>query len=150
MTEIDAVRSARLDAAITDGAAPDVHAAMRILVEPLAECLRTESGRAYLRIVQHLVDEPTHDPAPPLAATNPSLRRVSRLLEPATAALPGRLRTERRHQTTSFLLRALADRAAALDGRRARSALGHDAFVANLVDVLVAVLTTPPSADAPP
>jgi hypothetical protein len=126
---------------------PDAHEAMRILVEPLAECLRTESGRAYLRIVQHLVDEPSSAPGPSLAETNPSLRRVSRVLEPATATLPRRLRTERHHQTTSFLLRALADRAAELDGHGLRRAvLGHDAFVANLVDVLVAVLTTPPSA----
>ena len=72
---------------------------------------------------------------------------MTRLLEPATAALPRRLRTERHHQTTSFLLRALADRAAELDGHGARRpVLGHDAFVANLVDVLVAVLTTPASA----
>ena len=56
------------------------------------------------------------------------------------------MRVERRAQTTSFLLRALADRAADIDAdatRRGRS--GHDLFVANLIDVLVAVLTTPPS-----
>ena len=82
MATVDAARSARLDAASADGRAPDLHEAMRILVEPLAECLRTESGRAYLRIVQHLVDEPTDAPGAPPADANPSLRRVSRLLEP--------------------------------------------------------------------
>ncbi len=146
MATVDAARSARLDAATAGGRAPGRHEAMRILVEPLAECLRTESGRAYLRIVQHLVDEPSDAPGPPPVQANPSLRRVSRLLEPATAPLPPRIRSERHHLTTSFLLRALADRAAELDrhGHR-RPALGHDAFVANLVDVLVAVLTARPS-----
>jgi AcrR family transcriptional regulator len=149
MAGVDAARSVRLDAATAGARVPDVHEAMRILVEPLAECLRTESGRAYLRVVQHLVDEPRAPGAsrPPLGETNPSLHRVTRMLERTTRSLPRRLRTERHRQTTSFLLRALADRAAELDGRDGRRpVLAHDPFVANLVDVLVAVLTTPSSA----
>ncbi len=144
MAGIDADRTVRLDAATRGDRAPDVHEAMGILVEPLAECLRTSGGRAYLRVVQHLVDEPSASPAAgrPLGTTNPSLRRASGLLARASGALPDRIAAERRDQTTSFLLRALADRAAELDGDR-RPRLGHDAFVANLVDVLVAVLTTP-------
>jgi AcrR family transcriptional regulator len=148
MSQVDADRTTRLDDATRGGRRPGVHEAMRILVEPLAACLETSSGRAYLRIVQHLVDEPAASPAAgrPLTATNPSLRRVSRLLAGASCDLPDRIAAERRHQTTSFVLRALADRAADLDaGRRPR--LGHDAFVSNLVDVLVAVLTTPPTSE---
>ena len=148
MTVVDADRTARLDAATPIADDLGVHEAMRILVEPLAECLRTASGRSYLRVVQHLVDQapgPTAAPTP-LAATNPSLRRVADILGHATRVLPRAVRAERHAQTTSFLLRALADRAADIDrdeSRRRRS--GHDLFVANLVDVLVAVLTTPPS-----
>jgi hypothetical protein len=98
--------------------------------------------------VQHLIDEPASLPAAeaPPGAANASLRRVSRLLARAAPALPARVRVERRNQTTSFLLRALADRARELDGHGSRRSLvGHDLFVANLVDVLVAVLTAPPS-----
>jgi AcrR family transcriptional regulator len=148
MDGVDEARSAILDAAAAAGREPDVHDAMRILVEPLAECLRTPGGRSYLRVVQHLVDEPASLPAAeaPPGAANASLRRVSRLLARAAPALPARVRVERRNQTTSFLLRALADRARELDGHGSRRSLvGHDLFVANLVDVLVAVLTAPPS-----
>lgn len=148
MTVVDADRTERLDAATPAADDLGVHDAMRILVEPLAVCLGTRSGRSYLRIVQHLVDQP---PGPassptPLGASNESLRRVSRILGHATRVLPRAVRAERQAQTTSFLLRALADRAADIDrdeSRRGRT--GHDLFVANLVDVLVAVLTTPPS-----
>jgi AcrR family transcriptional regulator len=147
MTTVDAARSARLDAATAEGRTPDVHEAMGILVAPLAERLSLPSGRAYLRILQHLVDEPAGSPMPAatLAATNPSLRRVTRILEGATTALPRGVRIERRNQTSSFLLRALADRATLLDRAGPRPPVGHDLFVANLVDVLVAVLTSPPS-----
>ena len=121
---------------------------MQILVEPLAEELRTDSGRHYLRVVQHLVDLPPDQvrPSPPLARSNPSLARVTALLADALDPLPPPLRRERQDQTTSFLLRALADRAADLAGpSRGRRRTSHELFVANLVDVLVAVLTTPPS-----
>lgn len=149
MSTVDTIRTARLDAAAAAGRVPGGHEAMRILVEPLAECLRTPGGRAYLRVVQHLVDEPPASAASraPLPSVNPSLQRVTRLLDRTTPALPRRVRAERRRQTTSFLLRALADRATDLDRARSRPCVGHDLFVANLVDVLVAVLTTPPSSD---
>ena len=149
MTVVDADRTARLDAATPIADDLGVHEAMRILVEPLAECLRTPSGRSYLRVVQHLVDQPPGPTAAPtpLAASNPSLRRVSDILGHATRVLPacgaGRAsgpdhelpapcprRPGRRHRP----------RTSPAGGRS-----GHDLFVANLVDVLVAVLTTPPS-----
>lgn len=147
MATVDADRASRLDDAVVAGEPIDVHTAMRILVEPLAACLTSTSGRCYLRIVQHLVDMPVEvgAEASPLTTTNASLRRVGRLLADATRDLPRTVRVEREAQTTSFLLRALADRAALVEGggraRRTTDAL----FIANLVDVLVAVLTSPPS-----
>jgi AcrR family transcriptional regulator len=152
MSVVDADRTARLDAAKP---APDhlgVHAAMRILVEPLADRLVHPSGRSYLRIVQHLVDQPPGAvTAPtPLSESNRSLRRVGTILRHATRTLPRAVRAERQAQTTIFLLRALADRAADIDRNDSRAGRsGHDLFVANLVDVLVAVLTTPPSSATP-
>jgi AcrR family transcriptional regulator len=149
MSVVDAERSARLDAATSTGRPVDAHAAMRILVEPLGEQLRTESGRHYLQIVQHLVDLPADDerPSPALSTSNPSLARVSAFLSPAIEGLPSVLRHEREQQITSFLLRALADRAAEVTTSPRRPRTSHQVFVANLIDVLVAVLTTPPSAD---
>lgn len=125
----------------------DPHEAMRILVTPLADELLTASGRCYLRIIQHLIDQPDSATTVATVATNnTSLRRVIRLLRPGTASLPKKLQAERAAQVTSFLLRALADRARLVDrdGTNAGQ-LSNEVFVANLIDVLVGVLTTPMS-----
>lgn len=149
---VDAARTALLDAAEAAGRSISVRDAMCVLVEPLAERLLTPSGRDYLRILQHLVDLPPHVGGQdrPMSKASPSLERVSALLAHVGPAMPAVLRTERRAQTTSFLIRALADRAKLIDGDHgdgtvAGPALDHEVFVANLIDVLVAVLTTRPS-----
>jgi AcrR family transcriptional regulator len=148
MSVVDAERMARLDAATSSRRELDVHEAMRILVEPLADRLQSSSGRSYLRVLQHLVDLPVESDqrSGSLSASNPSVLRATALLTPATRHLPRAVQAERQAQTTSFLLRALADRAAATDSRsRSRGRTSHGLFVANLVDVLVAVLTAPAS-----
>lgn len=152
MDLVDAARIALLDAAEATGRSISTRQAMCILVEPLAERLSSPSGRDYLRILQHLVDLPPRvgGQDTPMSEASPSLERVSALLAHVGPAMPAVLRSERRDQATSFLIRALADRAKLIDGDDARGAraaptLGHEVFVANLVDVLVAVLTTRPS-----
>ena len=120
---------------------------MHAVVAPLAYCLQTASGRCYLRVLQHFVDEPTM--APPLSETGSdvsSLTRTTAHLTKLVEHFPPPLMTERAGQVTSFLLRAIADRATDLDtGDRRHSRINHDAFVENLVDVLLAVLVADPS-----
>lgn len=148
MSVVDAARTARLDAAKAGGADPDAHEAMQILVEPLADRLRNPSGRHYLRVLQHLVDIPAEpgEGLAPLSTSNESVTRTTALLSRATSHLPRPIRAERQAQTTSFLLRALADRAAEIEAStRRRPRVDHELFVANLIDVLVAVLTAPAS-----
>ena len=93
------------------------------------------------------MDEPrASTPAASVAEFNSSLARASARLAAPVRALPPELRDERQNQTTSFLLRALADRARTLDDHLdLRPTIAHDTFVSNLIDVLVAVLTAPPS-----
>jgi AcrR family transcriptional regulator len=172
MSVVDAARAALIDAAEAAGGEIGPREAMTLLVVPLAERLHSASGRNYLRILQHLVDRPPGRgrPAMPLSESNASISRVSAMLATTTQHLPEVLRTERQGQTTSFLFRALADRATVIDDggdagagidpqvasgpvsavaaadRSTRPGLpDHELFVADLIDVLVAVLTTPPS-----
>lgn len=150
MSVIDLERHALLDQAdaVDDPPSPEqIRSSMALLVVPLADRLRTASGRCYLRIVEHLVDEPrASTPAASVAEFNSSLARASARLAAPVRALPPELRDERQNQTTSFLLRALADRARTLDDHLdLRPTIAHDTFVSNLIDVLVAVLTAPPS-----
>ena len=50
MQLVDAERAALLDAASSSGRDPNVHVAMQILVEPLADRLTSASGRSYLNV----------------------------------------------------------------------------------------------------
>ena len=119
MTVVDADRTARLDAATPTADDLGVHEAMRILVEPLAECLRT-AERSFVPPRRAAPRRPaTRAPAAvptPLSASNRESPTRQRHPGPrSTCVLPRAVRVERRAQTTSFLLRALADRAADID-----------------------------------
>lgn len=146
MHEIDEQRNRLVDALEASGRTGDVHAMVGALVTPLAGRLTTASGRRYLRIIHELADRhlPAGDDLAP-AELNRSLRRSVRHLDAAIDELPPRLRAERSAQITSFLLQALADQARRDDVRNAKRRLRDDAFAANLIDVLVAVLTAPVS-----
>ena len=61
--------------------------------------------------------------------------------------LPAPVRAARQDLFTTFLLRALAARAHALERKRPVR-LAHDDFVAGLIDVLAAVLSAVPTPDA--
>jgi AcrR family transcriptional regulator len=146
---VDAERNRLLDEyeAGADPDHPDGRAVMYAVVAPLADRLRTPSGRCYVRVLQHFVDEPTlAGPLESAGSDVSSLTRTTALLTQLVAHFPEQLLAERHSQVTSFLLRAVADRATDVDtGHRRRTRINHDAFVENLVDVLLAVLVAPPS-----
>lgn len=165
MHVVDTARRAMLDALESAKRPADAHEVMAVLVEPLAERLGTPGGRNYLRILQHLVDLPPEQGGPdrPLDETNQGIARAAALLAELGPPMSAALRDQRRTQAVSFLIRALADRAKLLDadadadagpiagrGAARRSdgsaeSLSPQVFLANLIDVLVAVLTVPPS-----
>ena len=146
MRGIDAERNALLDALEARGrVAP--HDVVAALVLPLAAGLATPGGRCYLRIVDELLEYPEGAGlSRGLGGLNRSLDRAAHLLKRPLRALPSRLRAERGALCGTFLVRALASRARAIDERGAAPpALGDGAFAANLIDVLAAGLVAAPS-----
>jgi len=111
------------------------------VVEPTAALLRTESGRDVLQIMEQVSDWSglgRGRPNPVLTGTVLEAQLVSlgAVLERAVGPALAR---ERAALLVTFLTAALAERARSRDaGRRQR--LGHDRFVAHLVDVLTAAL----------
>ncbi len=146
MQRIDADRNGLLDVLEARGRVTP-HDVVGALVLPLATALATPSGRSYLRIVDELLELPTSAGLDAgLRGLNRSLDRAARLLARPLRALPPKLREARRALCTTFLLRALASRARAIDEvADARPALDDDEFAANLIDVLTAGLLVPPS-----
>lgn len=148
MGSIDEARNALLDGLERDGRTA-LHDVVAALVVPLAAVLATPGGRRYLCIIDELIADPvTVAPATDLSGLNRSLERAARLVAPFLRNLPAPLRAARQELCTAFLLRALASRAQALE--RARPVLlGHEDFVANLIDVLAEVLAVAPSRTHP-
>jgi AcrR family transcriptional regulator len=119
---VDADRGRRLDAL----AEPTVHELVALVLAPLAEQLRSASGRDYLRIVPQLLDVDGLAP--------PALARTMALLE-ARLDLPAELRGIRLRSMLLAAFTLLADRAGAR-----RPLLPHDAFVENLVAMAAGML----------
>lgn len=146
MERIDAERNALLDALDARGRITP-HDVVATLVLPLVTLLATPSGRCYLRIIDEMLELPASAGLDAgLRGLNRSLDRAGRLLADALRALPAPLRAARRALCTTFLLRALASRARAIDDvASSRPPLDDAEFAANLIDVLAAGLVVPPS-----
>jgi TetR/AcrR family transcriptional regulator, regulator of cefoperazone and chloramphenicol sensitivity len=116
-TVVDADRARRLDAL---GPSPSRHELVGVVLAPLAERLRSPSGRDYLRIVPQLLHMDGFRPT-----------ALGRAMDQLGEHLPA-------HRLRSMLLAAttlLADRA----GEK-RHALPHDEFVADLVAMATGML----------
>lgn len=138
MSDVDADRLAVLEGAATDS----VRALVQALVAPLAGKLGSTSGRRYLRVLAQLVDLPAERALGAAGIEgNESFRRCLAGLDRLMAALPAEVRAERSGQALAYTLRALADLAA-----RPRNRHRDDLAVANLVDMLDAMITAPVSA----
>lgn len=114
-------------------------------VKPLAEELRSEDGRDFLRITAQLAGKSgvrTGEPPKILAGT--ALAGQLELLRRACRRLHSRAVTlERIALFITMLTAALADRANRIE-HESRMLLGHEAFVANLLAMLHAALRASP------
>ncbi|MCU1379179.1 MAG: putative TetR family transcriptional regulator [Acidimicrobiales bacterium] len=119
---VDADRARRLDA-LDD---PTVHDLVELVLAPLAEQLRSPSGRDYLRIVPQLLNRDGLVP--------PALDRTMELLD-ERLDLPTDLKSERLRSVLLAAFTLLADRA----GQR-KPAVPHDRFVDNLVAMATGML----------
>lgn len=147
MERIDARRNALLDQ-LERRRTTSVRDVVAALVEPLAEALATPGGRRYLRIIDELLEDPeVVAPDADLTGLNRSLERAGKLLAPALRELPPTRRAARRELCTTFLLRALAMRARAVE-QDDRPAMSDADFTANLVDMLAGGMLASPSSPA--
>jgi AcrR family transcriptional regulator len=124
---VDADRARRL-AAIPADPAPDLATAVELIVAPLAERLRSPSGRDYLRIVPQCIDRKLLPP--------PALGAAVDIVRAHIAHLPHGARSRRMRAMLLFVFTMLADRAAAPD-----RAVPYDEFVGELCAMATAILT---------
>jgi len=123
-------------------AGADLHVVVAAIVEPTAALLNTEEGRDFLRIMEQVSDWSGLGSGRP----NPVLRgtvlaaQLDRLLELLVTENHPVLARERAALMVTFLTGALAERARSrAAGRRQR--LGHEKYVAHLVNVLSGALS---------
>lgn len=121
---VDAERARHL-ADVPPGA--DLRRAVELIVVPLAERLRSPSGRDYLRIVPQCIDRKLLPP--------PALGAAVSMVSAHLAHLPDEIRRGRLRAALLFVFTMLADRAAAPDGT-----IPHDEFVDELCAMATALL----------
>jgi AcrR family transcriptional regulator len=145
MNALDAERNALLDHLETTGTPLTERTALEVSVGPFTRQLRTEEGRRYLRLCAQLINHPRFVTDPrEVTSANSSMRRCARYLAPALAHLPPDIAAERVSQMAGFTVRACADQARLLDrDPPPRRVLDIEAFAANLVDTLLAILQAP-------
>lgn len=102
-------------------------------------------GRCYLVILAELVEDDREllDPEIVDALERTGGWETYELLAARTPPMPDALRAERLSLATGFILRAAADRARAREREHARPQLETEQFVANLVAMVVGMLTAP-------
>jgi TetR/AcrR family transcriptional regulator, regulator of cefoperazone and chloramphenicol sensitivity len=121
---VDADRSRRLAAGPAD---PSLPAAVELIVAPLAERLRSPSGRDYLRIVPQCIDRKVLPP--------PALDAAISMVSAHLGHLPAAARSRRMRAMLLFAFTMLADRAASPD-----RATSDDEFVSDLCAMATAIL----------
>ncbi|KAB2343477.1 TetR/AcrR family transcriptional regulator [Actinomadura rudentiformis] len=136
---VDRMEPARAEALATLDPT-DLRAVVEAIVEPIAEELKTEDGRDFLRIVVQVAGHAgVRSHTVPALIQDTAIARQLHMLEDACRAfLPEPLALERIAVVIAFLTAALADRTARDD-----SLLDHDTFVADLVEMLTAALRAP-------
>jgi AcrR family transcriptional regulator len=124
----------------------DLESAVEAIVRPAVELgdLGWE-GRCYLVILAELVEDDREKLDPEVIAV---LERMGGwdafdLLSERTPPMAEEFRQERLSLVTGFILRAAADRARARERSMARPQLATEQFIANLVAVVVGMLTAP-------
>lgn len=149
MAEINMRRRLMLESLENAGRLDDLRALVEAMAFPLAEKVRqTPEGGHYVRFLAHLfADRQRRDVLIAREQEAAPLRRIYKMLRMLAPELPEPIWSERLRLVVGGVIYALADRERlrAIDVR-ARNALPDAAFVNNLVDIGVAILTAPVSA----
>lgn len=143
---VEARRRELLAGLEADGRTGDLRALVAALARPMAADLSDPLGRAHLRLVAQVSLPSLAYERPFTVASTPSGASVVRHIATVLAPLPAAVRRERMVALRAQLIGLLAFRAQLLDEGGDTARVGPDAlFVENLVDLLVAGLSCPPS-----
>jgi AcrR family transcriptional regulator len=147
IAEINERRAAMLEA---PGIGGDMRGLIAAIAAPLAERVeRDASGSAYVRFLAHLFsDRQRRDLLIEHGASAALLRRIYGDLRRLSGALPEAIFAERLRLVVGGIIHALADR----ERLRAKGTAGpfvltQAAFLSNLIDASIGILTAPPSPD---
>jgi AcrR family transcriptional regulator len=146
IAEINERRAALLEA---PGISGDLRGLIGAIAVPLAERVeRDASGSAYVQFLAHVFsDRQRRDLLIEHGASAALLRRIYGDLRRLTGALPDALFSERLRLLVGAIIHALADRERLRNkGDAGPFVLPQDAFISNLIDAGVGILTAPPSA----
>jgi AcrR family transcriptional regulator len=145
IAEINERRAQMLDA---PGVAADMRALVGAIATPLAERVeRDASGSAYVRFLAHLFsDRRRRDLLIEHGESAALLRRIYADLRRLASAVPEPLFSERLRLMVGGIIHALADRERLRSkGGAGPFVLAPDAFLNNLIDASIGILTAPPS-----
>ena len=145
IAEINERRAQMLDA---PGTANDMRALIGAIATPLAERVeRDASGSAYVRFLAHLFsDRQRRDLLVEHGESAALLRRIYADLRRLASTIPEPLFSERLRLMVGGIIHALADRERLrTKGSAGPFVLAQDAFVNNLIDASIGILTAPPS-----
>lgn len=124
----------------------DLESVVAAFVRPAVELSDQGSeGRCYLMILAELVedDRGLMDPEIVRALERTGGWEAYELLAARTPPMPEALRAERLPLVTGFIMRAAADRARNRERTMARPQLETEQFIANLITMVVGMLTAP-------
>jgi AcrR family transcriptional regulator len=130
------------------GVAGDMRALIGAIATPLAERVeRDASGSAYVRFLAHLFsDRQRRDLLIEHGESAALLRRIYAALRGLPGAIPEPLFSERLRLMVGGIIHALADRERLrTKGGAGPFVLAQDAFLNNLIDASIGILTAPPS-----
>lgn len=153
MAAIEVRRAALVEMIEGEGRTHDLRALVRALAEPMAADLESPLGRAHLRVVVQVSPPALAYQRPFQVADAPSGESVVRWLHEALADLPAGVRGERLAALRAQLISLFGLRAQLIDEQppRPAGARSHRSvnplFLENLIDMLVAGLEAPPSAE---
>jgi AcrR family transcriptional regulator len=148
MKPIDARRSARLSELDATGRGDDLRALVEAWVEPLAESLGAGGGTSYARFVSHVFSEPGVTLlSPNIDHVTGALRQTIERIDKALTGIPKQVRLDRLDLAGGFIVHSLADRERSLHTPRARAVAAPELLVAEIVDAVVALLSSPVSVE---
>lgn len=122
-----------------------VRSLVELLVRPMLDTPYRQGATHYARFLEQVRTHPAVLSGD--AAARPAVRIILSRLERALDDLPAPIRTARLGALATGLFSFLADHERAVESGRIDPA-AHDLAAANIVDILTAILTTPPSTAA--